>query len=546
MNFTETQAYARLLRHRVFLSDATMRGLFEADPGRFSSMSASVADIIFDYSKNLLDKKAVGYLVKMAEQMELPGRIGDMFDGVKINRTEGRAALHVALRAPPGGRIMLGGRNIAEDISATYERSCRFAEDVRAGRFRGASGARILDVVNIGIGGSHLGPRFAVDALKDFRTPLIGFHFVSNVDGADVSDALEKLSPETTLFIVASKSFATDETMANAEACRRWLVGRLGERAVEGHFAAISADARAAAGFGVAKDMVFPFGGYVGGRYSMWGPVGLPILIAIGRDNFERFLKGARDVDAHFRTAPLASNVPVLMALVSVWNINFLDIAAEAVLPYSRRLRYLPAYLGQLVMESNGKSVDSDGRPVKWRTSPVVFGEEGTNGQHSFYQLLHQGSEKMLCDFIIPVKGGDDMRPHRTKLVANAVAQAEALMAGRTREEALAEMRELRLSAPDIERVLPYMVFGGSRPSNTFLMRSLTPETLGALVALYEHKTFVEGVLWDINPFDQFGVELGKKLAVRIAEDLENKGGAGYAHDSSTSGLIEIIKELRG
>ncbi|MDR1476941.1 MAG: glucose-6-phosphate isomerase [Rickettsiales bacterium] len=543
MNFTETGAYALLKKHGIFLSDTTIAALFAENPDRFREFSCSLGDVIFDYSKNLVDRKARSYLLKMAEQVGLEEKIYDMFAGVNVNFTEGRAALHTALRSENADSLKVGGRDIIPDIRETLDSMCRFAEGVRGGRIEGEKGRRILDVVNIGIGGSHLGPMMAVEALRPYKTPLVDFHFVSNVDGTDIMETLKRLEPATTLFIVASKTFTTDETMANAATAREWLTAKLGGDAVERHFCAVSSNAKSAAGFGIPASRVFSFGDYVGGRYSMWGPVGLPIAIAVGERNFRALLHGAFLADEHFRTAGFADNIPVLMALVSIYNCNFLGVAAEAVLPYDHYLRYLPAYLQQLVMESDGKSVDSEGRRVKYGTSPIIFGEEGTNGQHSFYQLIHQGSEKLLCDFIVPVFSHNEAGDHHVKLLANALAQSEALMRGKIEEEALVELKAAKTPSEKIMRQLPYKVFDGNRPSNTFLVKKITPETLGTLIALWEHKTFVEGVLWDINPFDQMGVELGKQLAKKVVEDL--KGAKAGEHDSSTSGLIDIIRELR-
>ena len=543
MNFTETGAYALLKKHGIFLSDTTISALFAENPDRFREFSCSLGDVIFDYSKNLVDRKARSYLLKMAEQVGLGEKIADMFAGVKVNFTEGRAALHTALRAENAESLKVGGRDIITDIRDTLDSMCRFAEGVRGGRIKGEKGRRVLDVVNIGIGGSHLGPMMAVEALRPYKTPLIDFHFVSNVDGADIMETLKRLEPATALFIVASKTFTTDETMANAATAREWLAAKLGYDAVEKHFCAVSSNTRLAADFGIPASRVFSFGDYVGGRYSMWGPVGLPIAMAIGEKNFRALLHGAFLADEHFRNADFANNIPVLMALISIYNSNFLGTTAEAVLPYDHCLRHLPAYLQQLVMESDGKSVDSEGRRVKYRTSPVIFGDEGTNGQHSFYQLIYQGSEKILCDFIVPVFSHNETGDNHIRLLANELAQSEALMRGRSEEEALADLKAAKTPSDKITRLLPYKVFDGDRPSNTFLVKRITPETLGTLIALWEHKTFAEGVLWDIDSFDQMGVELGKQLARKVVEDL--KSAKVGEHDSSTSSLIDIIKELR-
>lgn len=545
MNFEEIQSYNQLKKHSVFLSDATIYGLFKQDKDRFSKFSQSFGDILFDFSKNLIDEKAFDLLLKSAEQLELKEKIHDMFDGVKINSTERRSVLHTALRSKSQS-IKVDGKNIMDDIKSTNKAMYTFAENVRNGIFKGINGTRILDVVNIGIGGSYLGPLMATEALKPYKTPLINFHFVSNVDGTDIKETLKKLSPETTLFIIASKTFTTDETMTNAETAKEWIVKTLGQNAIGYHFCAVSSNVDLAVKFGIKKENIFGFGNYVGGRYSMWGPIGLPLLIAIGSEKFNEFLDGARKADEHFLNTPFEKNIPVIMALLSIWNVNFLGITAEAVLPYDNYLRYVPLYLQQLVMESNGKSIDRNGKPVSYKTCPVVFGEVGTNGQHSFYQLLHQGTEKILCDFILPVISHNETGMHQEKLLANGIAQTEALMKGKSPKEVFEELKEQKLSDAEIAKLLPYKVFTGNRPSNTFLIKEITPETFGMLIAFYEHKTFVEGVFWNINSFDQFGVELGKQLAKRVLTDLQNPSmDLLNEYDSSTASLIEIVKDIR-
>ncbi|MDR1008927.1 MAG: glucose-6-phosphate isomerase [Rickettsiales bacterium] len=532
MNFTETSAYGQLKKHQAYLSDYKITDLFDQEPERAGEMSLALGDIMFDFSKNLVDKKALGFLVKMAEQAGLASAIEAMFAGKKINFTENRAVLHAALRNMDED-FTVDGRNVSLDIRETFAATSEFAERVRDGRFTGAKKGRILDVVNIGIGGSFLGPKMAIHALLPYKSPLVNFHFISNVDGTDTAEVLRRLEPESTLFIVSSKTFTTDETMTNAATCRNWIIEKLGASAVAHHFAAISTNARLANEFGIPTAQVFPFGDYVGGRYSMWGPIGLAIMIAIGTANFKAMLAGAAEADRHFRSTDFRQNIPIIMALMEIWNANFLGMDTLAVLPYDHYLAYLPSYLQQLVMESNGKYVGRDGMPVKYQTSPVLFGEEGTNGQHSFYQLIHQGTKPMMCDFIIPALSHNELGEHHIKLVANGIAQAEALMRGRA-----ADSPEL---AGDL--LAPFKTFEGNRPSNTFLVRKITPASLGMLVALYEHKTFAEGVMWDINSFDQFGVELGKKLASAVVADLKSADIA--AHDSSTTALIAAVKEIR-
>lgn len=545
MNFEEVQSYNQLKKHSIFLSDTTIYDLFKNDKDRFSKFSLSFDDILFDFSKNLIDEKAFDLLIKTADQLGLKEKIRDMFDGVKINTTEKRSVLHTALRTNAKS-IKVDGKNIIDDIKATNKSMFAFAENVRNGVFKGINGTRILDVVNIGIGGSYLGPLMATEALKPYKTPLINFHFVSNVDGTDIRETLKKLSPETTLFIIASKTFTTDETMTNAQTAKDWIVKTLGEKAIAYHFCAVSSNVELAVKFGIQKENIFGFGDYVGGRYSMWGPIGLPLLISIGTERFTEFLDGARKADEHFLSTPFEKNIPVIMALINIWNINFLGASASAILPYDNYLKYLPLYLQQLVMESNGKSIDRHGHPVEYKTCPVVFGEVGTNGQHSFYQLLHQGTEKILCDFILPVISHNETGLHQQKLLANGIAQTEALMKGKSPKEVFEELKAQKLSDAEITKLLPYKVFTGNRPSNTFLIKELTPKTLGMLIAFYEHKTFTEGVFWNINSFDQFGVELGKQLAKRVLKDLQNPSmELQNNYDSSTASLIQIIKDIR-
>ena len=545
MNFEEVQSYNQLKKHSVFLSDTTISDLFNQDSERFSKFSRSYEDIIFDFSKNLIDEKTLDLLIKSAEQLDLKEKIKDMFDGVKINTTEKRSVLHTALRSDLK-EIKVDGKNIIEDIQTTNDRLFSFAESIRNGDFKGFKGNRILDVVNIGIGGSYLGPLMTIEALKPYKTPLINFHFISNVDGTDITETLKFLNPETTLFIISSKTFTTAETMLNATTAKDWICEKLGTEAIANHFCAVSSNVALATEFGIKKENIFGFGDYIGGRYSMWGPIGLSTIIAIGKERFLEFLEGARLADLHFKNTSFDKNIPVLMALISIWNINFLGVSSSAILPYDNYLKYLPLYLQQLIMESNGKSIDRQGNPVNYNTCPIIFGEVGTNGQHSFYQLLHQGTEKILCDFIIPVLSHNEKGLHQINLLANGIAQSEALMKGKTKDEVIAELKKDGLSQTEITKLLPYKIFTGNRPSNTFLIKEITPKTFGMLIAFYEHKTFTEGIFWNINSFDQFGVELGKQLAKRVIKDLENPSNELLnQYDSSTGSLIEIIKNIR-
>ncbi len=544
MNFQETQSFNLLKKHKVFLDDFSIMDLFNQNPARFEEFSTSLGDIVFDYSKNKIDKKALDFLFKIANNLNLKEKIQDMFNGVKINTSENRAVLHTLLRDNISKNIMVDGVNVIEYIKLNYQKMINFADDVQKGIYKGIKGDRILDVVNIGIGGSYLGSKMVIEALKPYKTPLINFHFISNIDSTDLTEVLKKIEPETTLFIVSSKTFTTDETMTNALSAKEWLVNKLGEKAVSKHFCAVSTNKKEIAKFGINPDNVFEFGDYIGGRYSLWSPIGLPICIAIGKNNFQKLLDGASIADEHFKNCDFEHNIPVLMGLISVWNVNFMNVVAEAVLPYDNYLKFLPMYLQQLVMESNGKSVDRQGNFVQYQTSPIIFGDEGTNGQHSFYQLLHQGTENISCDFILPIFSHNEVGEHQLKLLANGIAQSEALMKGKSKEEAFDEMVSQGISQDNISKLLPYKEFKGDRPSNTFLIKQITPETLGMLVAFYEHKTFVEGVLWDINSFDQFGVELGKQLAKNIVKDLKSDEGISK-HDSSTTGIITMVKALR-
>ncbi|MCL2439039.1 MAG: glucose-6-phosphate isomerase [Alphaproteobacteria bacterium] len=526
MNYTKTDAFLKLKKHHELLTDQRTADLFAAEADRMDKLVLTLDDFIIDFSKNKIDKRALELLCRMAEEVDIKKGVQDMLNGRKINSTEKRAVLHTALRNLDKD-FHVDGVNISLGIRDTLNAMCKLAEGVRNGMTTGYTGKRIMDVVNIGIGGSYLGPKMAIRALDKFKTPLINFHFIANVDPVSAERVLKRLDAETTLFIVNSKSWTTDETLTNAAVCREWLVERLGVEAVGAHFVAASSNVPAANDFGLLSANVFGFGDYVGGRYSMWGPVGLPLLIAIGEKNFLELLAGAAVVDRHFADTPFEKNLPVVMALVDLWNIEFLNIGDLAVLPYSTELALLPAYLQQLVMESLGKSVGADGEPIDFATSPLLFGQEGTCGQHSFYQMLHQGSKKIACDFIAPVISSTGDTRSQRKLLANMVAQAEALMIGQKPAET--------------EPNAAFRTFVGDRPSNTILMRKLTPKTLGMLIALYEHRTYATALLMGINAFDQFGVELGKKLAMGIEKELAGTVGA---HDPSTTLLINTIKEF--
>ncbi len=467
-----------------------------------------------------------------------------MFAGEKINTTEGRSVLHVALRNDPGKPIMVDGKDVMPDVARVLAQMRQFSDAVRGGAWTGHTGKRITDVINIGIGGSDLGPVMVSEALKPYHQPGLNIHFVSNVDGTHIAETLKPLDPETSLFIVASKTFTTQETLTNATSGRRWLIDALGKEAVAKHFVALSTNTEAVTAFGIDSANMFEFWDWVGGRYSLWSAIGLPIAVAIGMDRFEELLAGGRAMDDHFRTAPLEANMPVILALIGIWNTDFLGADTYAVLPYDQYLHRLPAYLQQADMESNGKHVTRDGERVDYPTGPILFGEPGTNGQHSFYQLIHQGTRLIPCDFIAPARSHNNVGDHHPILLSNFFAQTEALMAGKSEAQARAELQAQGVSGADLEALVPHKVFDGNRPTNSILVRRFDPHTLGMLIALYEHKIFVQGVIWKVNSFDQWGVELGKQLAKAILPELED-GGAVTGHDVSTNGLINAYKELK-
>jgi glucose-6-phosphate isomerase len=538
------EALARLEAHRHAVAHRSMRMLFMQDARRFETFSVRLDDMLFDFSKQPVTDVTLAHLTQLAQAADLEGKRARFLDGEPVNNTEGRAAMHMALRALHGGPITIGGADMRAAIEAERAKCAAFAETLRAGRALGATGKPIRNVVNIGIGGSDLGPAMAVRALSPFATSGLVSRFVSNVDGADIADTLRDLDPAQTLFIVSSKTFTTLETMTNARSARAWIVAALGEAATAAHFAAVSTNLKACAAFGVPADRVFGFWDWVGGRYSMWSSIGLPLMIAIGPQGFSEFLAGGHDVDAHFRDAPLERNIPVLMALIGVWHRNVWGRATHAVIPYDQRLARFPAYLQQLDMESNGKSVTREGAPVAMATAPVVWGEPGTNGQHAFFQLLHQGTEVVPVDFLIAAEPTAADAHHHDLLVANCLAQSEALMNGRTQEEAAAALRAQGASEAEVARLAPHKTFAGDRPSSTLLYRRLDPRTLGRLVALYEHKVFTQAAIWDINAFDQWGVELGKELATRLQPIVASATASTQALDGSTAGLIAARREF--
>ncbi|MCB1916959.1 MAG: glucose-6-phosphate isomerase [Rhodocyclaceae bacterium] len=538
---TETDAWAALVEHHQAIAATSLNQWFADDPQRFARMSLSAAGLVLDYSKNRLDTRALSLLTGLAVERGVETARDAMFGGRAINDTEQRAVLHTALRQRGGTRYDAGGVDVMPAVGEVRERMLAFAEAVRDGRWRGHGGDAIRDVVHIGIGGSDLGPCMACEALAGQGEERLRLHFVSNVDGAQLAGVLGRLDARRTLFVIASKTFTTIETMTNAASARAWLLAN-GARDddIARHFVAVSTNAERVRSFGIDEANMFGFWDWVGGRYSMWSSVGLPIALAVGADGFRALLAGAERMDRHFLEAPLAANMPVLLALIGLWYRDFFGAASLCVVPYAQALARLPAYLQQLEMESNGKSVLHDGRPVDVGTCPVIWGEPGTNAQHSFFQLLHQGSDTIPVDFIMPLQVARELPGHQRLLLANCIAQSKALMVGKDEAEVRAELTAAGVAGDDLARLVPHKVFAGNRPSNTLVMPDLSPASLGALIALYEHKVFVQGVLWGVNSFDQWGVELGKQLASRIAGELD--GDAGDAHDASTRGLIDLAR----
>jgi glucose-6-phosphate isomerase len=545
MSAAVEKAFEALRGHHGQMKSSRLRDLFAEDPQRFQRFSLRLDDLTLDYSKNLILPETLERLLDLARAANLEDAREAMFSGEKINVTEGRAVLHTALRNRSDRPVLVDGHDVMADVREMLESMAVFAEGVREGAIVGVTGKRFTDVVNIGIGGSDLGPAMVTRALLPYGLHGLTCRFVSNVDGAHLSDTLKDLDPRTTLFLVASKTFTTLETMTNARSARAWLVEALGEAAVTHHFAAISTNLSKVADFGIAEDRIFGFWDWVGGRYSVWSAIGLPVMIAVGPARFHEFLEGAHEMDEHFRSAPLAANMPVILGLLGVWYRDVWGFGSLAVLPYDQRLERFTAYLQQLDMESNGKRVTLTGHPVKEATGPVVWGEPGTNGQHAFYQLLHQGTDVIPCDFLVAAEAHEDLGDHHLQLVANCLAQSEALMRGKTAEEARAELAAAGLDAAVVEALTPHKVFPGNRPSNTLLYRKLDPRTLGRLIALYEHKVFVQGRIWGINSFDQWGVELGKQLAGELLPVLKGKAAA-EDRDGSTAGLLQEIARLRG
>ena len=535
-----------LQEHAREIETAHLRDLFAQDPHRFTKFSRRHGELLVDFSKNRITDRTLELLLNLAEAADARGWIRRMFSGERINNTEHRAVLHVALRNRSNTPILVDGEDVMPAVNGVLARMADFTARVRDGRWTGATGRPITDIVNIGIGGSDLGPRMVTTALRPYWHERLRAHFVSNVDGADLAQVLEAVDPHTTLFIVASKTFTTRETMTNAHSARAWFLARTGgdPEAVRHHFVAVSTNAEAVRTFGIDTDQMFEFWEWVGGRYSLWSAIGLPIALMVGMERFEELLAGAHAIDLHFRDAAPRDNLPLLLGLIGIWNRNFLGAGNHAILPYDHCLRLLPAYLQQADMESNGKGVTREGEPLAWDSGPVVWGEPGTNGQHAFFQLMHQGTELVPADFILPVQTHYPLGDHHRILMANCLAQTEALMKGKTAEEVRAELAARGLEADEIEALVPHRTFPGNRPSTTLLLRKLTPHNLGALIALYEHRIFVESIIWRINAFDQWGVELGKQLAGELEKALAGERGC-EDRDASTCGLLDAIRDFQ-
>ena len=546
INPTQTAAWQALQKHFDEMKDVTIADLFAKDGDRFSKFSATFDDqMLVDYSKNRITDETLAKLQDLAKECDLAGAIKSMFSGEKINRTENRAVLHVALRNRSNTPILVDGKDVMPEVNAVLEKMKTFSEAIISGEWKGYTGKAITDVVNIGIGGSDLGPYMVTEALRPYKNHL-NMHFVSNVDGTHIAEVLKKVNPETTLFLVASKTFTTQETMTNAHSARDWFLKAAGdEKHVAKHFAALSTNAKAVGEFGIDTANMFEFWDWVGGRYSLWSAIGLSIVLSIGFDNFVELLSGAHAMDKHFSTTPAEKNLPVLLALIGIWYNNFFGAETEAILPYDQYMHRFAAYFQQGNMESNGKYVDRNGNVVDYQTGPIIWGEPGTNGQHAFYQLIHQGTKMVPCDFIAPAITHNPLSDHHQKLLSNFFAQTEALAFGKSREVVEQEYRDQGKDPATLDYVVPFKVFEGNRPTNSILLREITPFSLGALIALYEHKIFTQGVILNIFTFDQWGVELGKQLANRILPELKDDKEIS-SHDSSTNGLINRYKAWRG
>ena len=544
IDFTTTQAFKYLADHFITINESTIKELFAADPERFGKFSVYLGDILLDYSKNRINEETMALLIQLARECQLKDAIEAMFNGEKINETEGRAVLHTALRNQSGNPVLTDGKDVMPEINAVLERMKDFSDRVISGAWKGYTGKEITDVVNIGIGGSDLGPVMVTEALKSYKTRL-NMHFVSNVDATQIAETLKDLDPETTLFLIASKTFTTQETMANANSAKEWFLKAGAKEAdVAKHFAALSTNESGVSAFGIDTKNMFEFWDWVGGRYSLWSAIGLSICLAVGFDNFKQLLTGAYEADEHFRNTEFEENIPVILALLGIWYNNFFEAESNAILPYDQYLHRFAAYFQQGDMESNGKYIDRNGKRVDYETGPIIWGEPGTNGQHAFYQLIHQGTKLIPCDFIAPAISHNPLGKHHQMLLSNFFAQTEALMNGKSEGEVVAELKKAGKSESEIKELAPFKVFEGNRPTNSFLIKEITPKTLGSLIAIYEHKIFVQGIIWNIFSFDQWGVELGKQLANKILPELENNAPV-VSHDSSTNGLINQYKDWR-
>ena len=545
INPVETSAWKELTDHHAIMRHRQMKDMFGKDPERFTKFSLRFNDMLVDYSKNTIDSQTIRLLLKLAEETDLSDAIEKMFSGNRINETEDRAVLHVALRNRSDSRIYVNGKDVMPEVNAVLKQIEAFSDKVISGQWKGYTGKAVSDIVNIGIGGSDLGPVMVTEALKPYAVPHIRTHFVSNIDATHITETLKNLSPETTLFMIASKTFTTQETMTNSHTARKWFLASAHDEAyIRNHFVALSTNEEEVKKFGIAPENMFVFWDWVGGRYSLWSAIGLSIACSVGFQNFSELLEGGHAMDRHFRETPFGKNIPVLLALIGIWYNNFYKSETHAILPYDQYMHRFAAYFQQGDMESNGKYIDRNGHEVNWQTGPVIWGEPGTNGQHAFYQLIHQGTKLIPCDFLAPAISHNPVGDHHSILLSNFFAQTEALMKGKTWKEVVTELRALGKSEEEINKLAPYKVFKGNRPTNSILFKKLTPGTLGSLIAMYEHKIFVQGVIWNIFSFDQWGVELGKQLANRILPEISDDNPV-TTHDSSTNGLINAYKEMK-
>ncbi len=544
-NPLQTSAWKKLKEHYKVMKKRHMKDMFSENPQRFSEFSLRFKDILVDYSKNIITRDTLHLLLELAMELNVKDAIEQLFSGEKINETENRAALHVALRNKSNTPIYVDNHDVMPRVNAVLKQIETFSHKIISGEWKGYTEKPITDIVNIGIGGSDLGPAMVTEALKPYWEPYIKAHFVSNIDGTHITETLKKVHPENTLFIIASKTFTTQETMTNAHTARNWFLDAAKDEVfIKQHFVALSTNEHEVIKFGINPDNMFIFWDWVGGRYSLWSAIGLSIACTIGFEHFMQLLEGAHAMDRHFRETPFERNIPVLLALIGIWYNNFFGAETEAILPYDQYMQRFPAYFQQGNMESNGKSVNRRGREVTYQTGPIIWGEPGTNGQHAFYQLIHQGTKLIPCDFIAPAVSHNPIGSHHNILLANFLAQTEALMKGKTKEEVIEELKSAGKSKKEIKKLAPFKIFKGNRPTNSILLKQLTPRTLGSLIAMYEHKIFVQGVIWNIFSFDQWGVELGKQLAKRILQELDNDDHI-TTHDSSTNGLINTFKKMR-